>query len=100
MKTGIPGVLNQHGRRVGGEGPFAVDAEIEPRKHEHRVNLSEPIRRQENAASDLEGAETVHRSDVGVCSEVHAAADLKQEQLDQKGSPDNKRGASPSSTAR
>ena len=62
-----------------------VDAEIEVRKHERRVHVFEHIRRQENAASDLEGAETVDRPDVGVRSEVHAAADLKQEQRNNSG---------------
>ena len=45
--------------------------------------MSEHVRRQENAASDLEGAETVHRPDIGVRSEV-AAADLKEEQRNQQ----------------
>ena len=46
--------------------------------------MSEHVRRQENAASDLEGAETIHRPDIGVRSEVHAAADLKEEQRNQQ----------------
>jgi hypothetical protein len=75
------------------------DAEIEPRKHEHRVHVSEHVRRQENATSDLEGAETIDRPDVGVRSEVHATADLKQEQRNQRRlgeTPDDRRDASPS----
>ena len=48
--------------------------------------MSEQIRRQENAASDLE-AETVDRPDDGVGSEVHDAADLKQEQRNQQRLP-------------
>ena len=39
------------------------------------------------AASDLEGAETVDRPDVGVGSAVDAAADLKQEQRNQQRLP-------------
>jgi hypothetical protein len=46
--------------------------------------VSEQIRRQENASSNLEGAEAVDRPDDGVRSEVHAAADLKQEQRNQQ----------------
>ena len=37
-----------------------------------------------NTARNLVGAETLERPDVGVRSEVHAAADLKQEQRNQQ----------------
>jgi len=57
------------------------DSAVQTRIQSSCVRANTPPRK---CPSDLEGPETVHRPDVGARGEVHAAADLKQEQRNQR----------------